>query len=192
MVYLEYELLKVNFSFVSIYYINKSVLLFTGTIQTLLSELDDKYKDLNDKFAESSKSLIKKFSQRIHLLTETAIEQTKSDNSIYFEKFAPLVSKMFSIESKEETLKLNFDNFLQQEEYESSELDEESSDICYELLLGTKENQFNKFETCSTNDDCLGYYTVNNTSKYYLTHQLLFFIISKQVKLYLKFFFFEI
>jgi hypothetical protein len=86
---------------------------------------------------------------------------------------------MYTIESK--SLKLNFTNYIEKEEYLYSQLDEDFSDICYELLLGTRENQFKKIETCSTNADCFSYYTACNTSKYYLTHQLLFFIISKQV-----------
>ena len=87
---------------------------------------------------------------------------------------------MYTIESQK-SLKLNFNNYIEKEEYLNSQLDEDYSDMCYELLLGTTKNQFNKVETCSTNSDCLSYYTVNNTSKYYLTHQLLFFIIAKQV-----------
>jgi len=86
---------------------------------------------------------------------------------------------MYTIESK--SLKLNFSSYIEKEEYLYSQLDENFSDICYELLLGTRENQFKKIENCSTNADCFSYYTTSNTSKYYLTHQLLFFIISKQV-----------
>ena len=112
-------------------------------------------------------------------------KQAKFDNEYYFEKFAPIVTKMYRLERKE-NLKLNFKNFIEEEEFKYSQLNEESSDVCYELLLGTKMNRFNKTETCSTNNDCLSYYTATNASRYYLTHQLLFFIIAKQVNSFLN------
>ena len=89
------------------------------------------------------------------------MEQARLDNPEYFESFLPIVSKMYAIESKKD-IKLDFNNFIEQENYLYSQLDENSSDECYELLLGTKTNQFNKTESCSTNINCLKYYTVNS------------------------------
>ena len=53
-----------------------------------------------------------------------------------------------------------------------------NSDLCLSLLI--HENDTYK---CNTNDNCVAFLIENSSSGYYLTHQLAFFIISKNVSL---------
>ena len=122
--------------------------------------------------------ICKNLLDRLTLLTDTAIEQVEKDDPHYFEQFKFLIDKPFVFKmSKDHVLN---ENFYEEPTFKKN-FDEQFSDRCYSMLLGTVPNEDGKKEICSTSDKCLEYYTIPNTSGYFLTHQLLFFIMSKHV-----------
>lgn len=150
-----------------------------GTLQSTFNEFQNKVTlgNTNSVYIKIME-MVKNFLKRIDELSENVLKTVKTDAYAYYKQFSPLIDGPFVIKPvvTANELKLLHEG-TENESFLNTALDEDSSDKCYSKLLGTsKENK-----ECTTSDECLKYYTEMNTSRYYLTHQFLFFFISKKV-----------
>ena len=156
------------------------MIFFTGALISYFEEKSNeiKYNEVDADEYQKLRWICKNFLDRLTLLTDTAIEQVEKDDPYYFEQFKFLIDKPFVFQmSKARGLSKDF----YEEPTFKKNFDESFSDRCYSMLLGTVPNEDGQKEMCSTTVKCLEYYTIPNTSGYFLTHQLLFFIMSKHV-----------
>ena len=107
-------------------------------------------------------------------LTDVAIAVVKKDDPFYYKLYRLEVDEPFIFNVKND-LPLNKSFFDQ--ENNTQKVDELYNTDCYPLLEGTVPNK----DFCSTNDECLANSSKPNRTEYFITHQLLFFIMAKRV-----------
>jgi hypothetical protein len=128
-----------------------------------------------------NKLIIKGLLNRLNALTNIALKHVQIDDKIYYDQFKYLIERPFNFNVKN-NIPLNESYYKQELKLKKlNNFNEKFSDSCYTLLLESFSN-----EDCKTDDKCLDYYTLPNTSGYFLTHQLLYFIMAKHVIVYLN------
>jgi hypothetical protein len=124
------------------------------------------------------KLLLKELNQRLKKLSQKVTTSVQDKTPDYLKQFHYLVDKPFVFNRKEENSKkminLNIELLISKlVNNKISDFNEAFSDKCYEMLMNA--------EQCQTNDDCLEYFTNSQSSSYFLTHQLLYFMIADHV-----------
>jgi hypothetical protein len=120
------------------------------------------------------------FAQRLGKLARDIYKQVINETPEYSSNFQVLIGQPFLIRKydKEAFYLLDSNKFKKSSDLEDN-FDEAFSDNCYSLLLS--EDSINQ-KRCQTSLKCLEFYTQPKASGYYLTHQLLFFLIADHVK----------
>lgn len=140
-------------------------------IRTAQGALND-YKTLNN----DNKRIVKGLTNRLNALTNIALKQVQIDDKMYYDQFKYLIERPFDFHVNND-IPLNVTYYKQELNLKKlNNFNEKFSDSCYTLLLQSFSNG-----DCKTDDKCLNYYTLPNTSGYFLTHQLLYFIMAKHV-----------
>jgi hypothetical protein len=125
--------------------------------------------------------IINLFNDRIQSLAEKITKQVEETAPNYYKNFKILINKPFLQHDSDYRVEVHFKSS-RLLHFKNTNFDENFSDSCYSLLLND-----NNIKKCSTNNDCLEFFTRKTASGYYLTHQLLYFMIAQDV----KFFFFN-
>ncbi len=123
--------------------------------------------------------LINSINKRLTNLTLKINDNIKIKTPEYYFEFKSLISFPFILDYDNNHLNLNI--ILVKNESKNAYLNDRFSDlsmsnICLSLLINS--NQSNE---CNTNDKCMDFLIETKSSGYYLTHQLLFLIVAKNV-----------
>lgn len=114
--------------------------------------------------------------KRVDQLASSVANSIKLTNSAYFDQFRPLISQQFelNIDLDSPTL-VSLDESIEDHQttskIDSQHFDEEFSDSCLVNLMESS--------TCATSDPCLQFFAQPDATGYYLTHQLLYFMIAE-------------
>lgn len=127
----------------------------------------------------NQKHLINSINKCLTNLTLKINDNIKIKTPEYYFEFKSLISFPFIVDYDNNHLNLNM--ILVKNESKNGYLNDRFSDlsmsnICLSLLINS--NESNK---CNTNDKCMDFLIENKSSDYYLTHQLLFLIVAKNV-----------
>ncbi len=136
----------------------------------------------NFQISNQLQKLVDVFAQRLGKLAKNVLKQVIDETPEYSYNFRVLIDQPFLIRKQDnDTIHLR-DSYKLDSDLEDN-FDEVFSDECYSMLLS--EDAINE-KRCQTSLKCLEFYTKPNASGYYLTHQLLFFLIADHVKANLK------
>ncbi|ESO95304.1 hypothetical protein LOTGIDRAFT_160424 [Lottia gigantea] len=105
---------------------------------------------------------------------ENAMPYIKEDDPEYFERFRSVIDKPYMLEYKPH----HFENLDDVKLGTETQYDEEFGDMCYARLMGSYASQVPK---CNVTDECWDFMTQENTRAYFITHQLLYFILSQHL-----------
>jgi hypothetical protein len=118
---------------------------------------------------------IQSLSIQIERIGNKSLTQLERKTSSYLHRFILVASRPFKIEYELRKLKKNFiKNNLR-----NSDFNEDESDSCFSELLGTN-NHLNTTK-CFISQSCWSMMTKSMTKDYRLTHQLLWFLIAKNI-----------
>ena len=131
-------------------------------------------KEFNNK---DLKSKLNELYSRVETLADMVYKSVIKISPEYAGSFNVLIGKPFLKTTNDTSsfrrLNLNYLNKLKEKKLEES-FNEQFSDECYSIML-------DNLDICKTNDECLAYYTNPAASGYFLTHQVLFYLISDGV-----------
>lgn len=120
--------------------------------------------------------LIDIMNRRLDKLAALVQKAVEEDSPGYASSFNVLIQKPFLIKGSEKIRDLKearVGRFLDPNMLITS-FDEPFSDSCYSLMIDSSTK-------CQTSNDCFKFFTEDRASDYYLTHQLLYFIIADYV-----------
>jgi len=142
-----------------------------GTLKDVASKLDK-----NDKYLPIMKRLIKKLSMSAHLIYKNLLKNATE----YTKMFVPIIDRpmTYAIDWH------NYDPELVWDNTKDLEIDEQKSDNCITMLLGSNPNIEGK---CHVTDQCSEQSTKPNLKGYFLTHQLLYFLAGETHGCHAKF-----
>ena len=116
--------------------------------------------------------------QRANTLAKSVAESVKLSNPTYFDQFKRLINTPFELDPNLEldSSRLSFSDTISSDEsiIDSQHFDEQFSDSC---LVGLMEKSSSS--SCQVSDECLEFFAQPDATGYYLTHQLLYFMIAE-------------
>ena len=121
-------------------------------------------------------NLIRLLSDRIESLAERITIDVKEKTPAYFQSFKSIVNKPFLENDSKNSIKIHSD-LNEESKFKDNGFNEKFSDLCYSLLLNENNNK------CGTSNQCFQFFTDQSASDYYLTHQLIYFMLVKHVSL---------
>jgi len=144
-----------------------------------------KNKNLSNKFNQVTnyklKTSIHTLVNRISSLAERVTDSVKALTPEYYKQFQLLINRPYIIEDSQ-IISL----FSQKESNHNGSVknlvtrfDENFSDKCLDLMM--KQDIYTNSSSCTTDPQCFEYFLQENASEYYLTHQLLYFLVAQHV-----------
>ncbi|XP_050407995.1 UPF0764 protein C16orf89 homolog [Patella vulgata] len=95
----------------------------------------------------------------------------------YYKRFLPVIDKPYLLEyTPHHFHELDNVKIGTYEDYE-----EEYGDMCYARLIGSYTEQGRKIPRCNATTDCWHFMTKGNTVRYFITHQLLYFVLAEHL-----------
>ena len=135
--------------------------------------------------------------ERLYLLADKVAELVRVQTPDYYRDFELLINQPFLLQPPDRQSRFIFSQQFTKTSSKNSQLDEKFSDACYSLLMRN-----NSIKACATNDACIQFFLQPDASgnfkeftfisrqnlilywpfkEYYLTHQLLYFMIAERV-----------
>ncbi|CAF2418497.1 unnamed protein product [Rotaria sp. Silwood2] len=118
---------------------------------------------------------IHSLSQQIERIANKSLTILAEAESSYLQRFILIASEPFRVEYEVRKIKKN----LFEHDLRSSDFDENESDSCFAQLLGS--NNPSNSTKCFITQSCWNMMTSSMTKDYRLTHQLLWFLVAKNV-----------
>ncbi|XP_053375176.1 UPF0764 protein C16orf89 homolog isoform X2 [Mercenaria mercenaria] len=117
-----------------------------------------------------------KLEKELDKAANSALPYVESEDSDYYERFLATIDKPYVLPYKP----TSFEKVRPLVGY-NSHYNEEKGDSCYARMLGTYVENGRTLARCNITHDCLDYMTTDETSDYFITHQLLYFIMVEHV-----------
>ncbi|CAF0771688.1 unnamed protein product [Rotaria sordida] len=128
----------------------------------------------NHHFTDKNKYILS-LSKQIEHIANKSLTIIANTTSSYLQRFILIASKPFRVEYELRTIKKNlFESGLRE-----SDFDEEVSDSCFAELLGSSDRP--NSTKCFITQSCWDMMTLSKTKNYRLTHQLLWFLVAKNI-----------
>uniref|UniRef100_A0A0B6ZMU5 Uncharacterized protein n=1 Tax=Arion vulgaris TaxID=1028688 RepID=A0A0B6ZMU5_9EUPU len=113
--------------------------------------------------------------EQISKMAEYAMPYVQQQDALYYKQFlktidAPYIVNYIPEKFEESTVEPGFEN----------SYDEDRGDKCFAMMFGTYSDQVRTYPKCTITDDCWTYVTRPNSSKYKITHDLLYFIFGEK------------
>lgn len=140
-------------------------------------QLQEAIRECNQRSCDNNvyKAMVR-MEKELNKAADAALPYVESEDSDYYERFLATIDKPYIQPYEpayfdEKPVKVGFNNGY----------DEEKGDTCYARMLGTYVENGRKLPRCNITHDCLDYMTTEETSDYFITHQLLYFIMVEHV-----------
>ena len=128
-------------------------------------------------------NLVENLAIRLRNLANKIYNNVNQESPQYAGDFDLMINKPFVINDSTDENPKFINKHLKRPVVEASvendlitSFNEPFSDKCYSLLM--RDNQAN---SCATSDECFDFFTESKASEYYLTHQLLYFLIADHI-----------
>ncbi len=150
-----------------------------------------KLKDLNlsTKFDQALnyklRTTLHSLTKRLSSLADRVTASVKTLTPVYYDQFQLLINRPYIIEDVQVSLLIPNQQKLDDSSPGTNlakSFDENFSDKCLDLLM--KQDVQTGNSSCTTDPQCFEYFLQENASEYFLTHQLLYFIVAQHVSLY--------
>lgn len=123
----------------------------------------------------NNKNYVASLSKQIERIVKKSLTILAKDVSAYLHRFLLIASKPFQVDFEPRSIKKS----LLEHGSKSSEFDEDESDACFAELLGSTDRP--NATKCAVTDPCWAMMTTEMTTGYRLTHQLLWFLVAKNI-----------
>jgi hypothetical protein len=141
-----------------------------NTLHEILTSISNEKAHITDK-----NQYIQLLSLQIQRIANKSLTEIARKTSSYLQRFILVTSQPFLMEYQSRKINKNFiENGLR-----SSEFDEDESDSCFAELLGSSNHP--NITKCFVTQSCWSMMTSSMTKDYRLTHQLLWFLIAKNI-----------
>ncbi|CAF4542093.1 unnamed protein product [Rotaria sp. Silwood1] len=145
-----------------------------GQLDALHEILNSSSNKTNHRFIDKNKHIYS-LSRQIERIANKNLLVLANTTSSYLQRFLLIASKPFRLEYELRKIKKK----LFEHGSRSSDFDEEVSDSCFAELLGSND-QYNSTQ-CFVTQSCWNMMTASMTKDYCLTHQLLWFLVAKNI-----------
>jgi hypothetical protein len=139
-----------------------------NALQTIIT--NNEHKDLYDK-----NHLIRSLSMQIERIANQSLDEISRTASAYFERFRLITARAFTTDYDVRSVR---SQLIEQGE-RSADFDEDDSDLCFSQVLGSDES-LNSIQ-CQVSQSCWSMMTSTLTKDYRITHQLLWFLVAKNL-----------
>lgn len=139
-----------------------------------LHELES-FNGLNEDLSHKLKFSISILNKRFSKLADTVTALVQNEAGSYFTDFQLLINRPYLFDNFRNLKHLNLNISYNGDDLDT-EFNEDFSDKCLSLLMKN-----NNHKDCQTDSQCFDYFMQENSSEYFLTHQLLYFIIAEHI-----------